>query len=198
MATHEEEEERQHKTLSSSKSGSPEGDQGLNKQAYEGSDDGDGGGGEDNIIVYDPLHGGQSEPSGGYGGNKGNEPSEDNGHAHQMASSPWLTDSDNSYGYGQQYYGHSHHVPSYEYRQQYGGQGGPSHGYGQQQYGILIVPPQVQQPPPQAYPQVMASFILILLNTIVKIKKKTTMKMYNLQGIQSGIKFENNELRYGF
>ncbi|RWR76150.1 hypothetical protein CKAN_00457100 [Cinnamomum micranthum f. kanehirae] len=120
-----EEEEEERQTSSSSKSGSPKGDQGLNERAYEGSD---GGGGEDNIIVYDPLHGGQSEPSGGYGRNEGNEPSEDYGHGHQMASSPWLTDSDSSYGYGQQYYGHSHHDPSHEYGQQYGGHDGPSHG----------------------------------------------------------------------
>ena len=68
-----------------------------------------------------------------------------------MASIPWPTDSDSSYGY-QQHYGHSHHYPSYEYGQQYGGYGGHSHGYGQQQYGTFMIPPQVQQPPPDAYP----------------------------------------------
>ena len=57
LATQEVEEE--HKTSSSRKSGSPQGDQAQNEQAYEGSDGGDG---EENIIVHDPLHAGQSKP----------------------------------------------------------------------------------------------------------------------------------------
>ena len=74
---------------------------------------------------------------------------------HQMALSPWPTDSTTSYGNGQQY-GHSHHDPSYEYGQHYGGYSGPSHGYGQQQYGIIMVPP--QQPLPHAYPFPVGQF----------------------------------------
>ncbi|RWR90995.1 putative clathrin assembly protein [Cinnamomum micranthum f. kanehirae] len=57
-----------------------------------------------------------------------------------MASSPWPTDSDSSYGYGLQY-GHSHHDPSYDYGQQSGRYIGPLHGYGQQKYGTIMVPP---------------------------------------------------------
>ena len=157
LATHKEEEEQQ-KTSSSSKSGSQEGgEQRQNEEAYEGSDDGVGGGGHDNINVYY----GPSEPAGGsrgWGRGEGNEPSDEYPRPHQMASSPWITssESDSSYGYGQQY-GHQLHDPSSEYGQpqQYGGYGGPSYGYGQQQYGALPVPmaapPQVQ--PPYAYPQ---------------------------------------------
>ncbi|RWR73198.1 hypothetical protein CKAN_00145500 [Cinnamomum micranthum f. kanehirae] len=136
LATHEEEEH--HKTSSSSKSGSREGaEQGQNKEAYKGS--GGGGGGDDNINVYNPLHGGPSEPAGGsrgWGRGEGNERSNEYPQLYQMASNPWITSSDSSYRYGQQY-GHSHHDPSSDYGaygqpQQYGGYGGPSHGYGQQ------------------------------------------------------------------
>ena len=150
LATYEEEDE-QHKTSSSSKSGSREGgEQGQNEEAYEGSDDGRGGGHDNINVYYSP-----SEPAGGSrewgrGEGKGSEPTDEYPQPHQMASSPWITSSDSSYGYGQQY-GDQFHDPSSEYGlpQQYGGYGGPSHGYGQQQYGVT--PPQVQ--PPYEYPQ---------------------------------------------
>ncbi|MFX5142107.1 hypothetical protein ABTC48_20715, partial [Acinetobacter baumannii] len=75
-------------------------------ETYEG-----GGGGDENINVYDLLHGGPSEPAGGWGRGEGNEPSDEYPQPQQMASSPWITSSDSSYEHGQQY-GHSHHDPS--------------------------------------------------------------------------------------
>ena len=158
MATHEEEDE-QHKTSSSSKSGSREGgEQGQNDEAYEGSDDGLGGGHDNINVYYSP-----SEPAGGsrgWGRGERSEPRDEYPQPHQMASSPWITSSDSSYGYGQQY-GDQFHDPSSEYGQpqQYGEYGGPSHGYEQQQYGLLVpmaTPPQVQPPYEYSQLQVMA------------------------------------------
>ncbi|RWR86258.1 serine, glycine and glutamine-rich-like protein [Cinnamomum micranthum f. kanehirae] len=76
LATHEEEEEEEErKTSTSSKSSSPQDDHSRNEQAQEGSDGGDG---EDNITIYYPIHGGQSEPAVGW--SKNGEQSEEYPH----------------------------------------------------------------------------------------------------------------------
>ena len=127
LATHEEKEQR--KTSSSSRSSSPQGDHGQNQQAYEGSNGGDG---EDNVSVYDMLHGGQSEPAGSWDRNEERyQKNILNSITWHQVLGPHIPIVHKGRGSSMD----THHDPSYKYRQQSSGYGGPSHGYGQQQYG---------------------------------------------------------------